>query len=207
MAVSFDASSIGNVISGTTNVSFSHTCAANATLLIVGCGERSVVSGVTYNGVAMTSATGAFNNGASNNSNIFYLLNPATGTNTVVVSHSSGATVAIAMSFIGAGSISGATTATGNSTTPSVTITSTTNSLVADWVNHNQGAILTATGTGQTRQQHLEQANAVAGSSTTGAASTTVSYSCVGANLWSIGAVSIDPIVNSERPSFLLNFI
>ena len=208
MAVTFDTSSMGTCGNVATDVTFSHTCAANATMLIVGCGERGIPSGVTYGGVAMTSATGAFGNGGSNNGDIYYLLNPPTGANNVVVSHSSGQITAIAMSFIGAGGISAATTATGSSTTPSITLASAATSIVVDWVNHNQGSILTATGSNQTRQQHNEQANAVAGSTTTGVASTTVSYSCVGSNAWSIGALSVDAAVaTTARPSFLLNFI
>lgn len=192
------AVTVGNITASSggvasTGVTFAHD--NNGDMLIVGAGERGTPSGVTYNGVAMT-ALGAFNNGVSNNGNMYYLSAPTSGSNNVVESHSIGYSTVGATSLIGASDTIGTYgTGSGTSTTPSKAISSAVTSIVVDHCIHNQGAILTATGTGQTRRYNLEQANAVAGSTTTGAATTTVSYSCVGSNVWSIGCVSVDQLV------------
>src|SRR4051812_6117328 len=86
---------------------------ASGTLLVVGVlatctsGATVTISGVTYNGVAMTavpSGTVSWSSGASKIT-FFYLLNPATGSNTVSItwSASSGAIDSIsgAISFTG----------------------------------------------------------------------------------------------------------
>ena len=192
MAVTYDnnTSGIGGVAS--TSVTFSHTVGATANMLVVGAGERGTPSGVTYNGTSMT-ALGAFNNGVNNNGNLYYLANPTTGANNVVESHSIGYSTVGATSLIGASTtIGNYNTATGNSTTPSVTVTSTTNSIVVDHVIHNQGNALTVTGTNQTSRYAYTQANAVAGSTMLGTASTVPAWTCTGSNVWSMGAVSVD---------------
>lgn len=199
--------SVGNISSSSggvasTSVTFSHN--NNGNMLIVGAGERGTPSGVTYNGVTMTGLA-AYGNTTTNNCRIYYLPNPASGANNVVESHSSGYSVVGATSIIGASPVIGAfASSTGNSTTPSVVVASAIGSIVVDHCNHNQGNVLTATGTGQTRRYRLEQGNAVAGSTTVGASTTTVSYSCTGANLWSIGAVSVNAGDDNNGAWFIL---
>ncbi len=96
MAVVFDAvgpSSAGTGVTGTSS-SWSHTCsAASNRLLIVGVAIGVVVDGgatttVTYNGVAMTSVVARVESGGAADGYVqmFYLLAPATGANTVLVS-------------------------------------------------------------------------------------------------------------------------
>lgn len=205
MAVNYNTttSSSGGVAS--TSVTFAHTVPVGG-VLVVGAGERSAPSGCTFNGIAMTSL-GTFNNGASNNGRMFWIGSQGDGVaHNVVESHAEGYSTVGASSATGTSTSSAPTlvTNTGSSTTPSVVVTSSADSLIIDHCIHNQGTILTATGTGQTRRYNLEQANAVAGSSTTGAASRTVSYSCVGSNSWSIGAVSLDPVAGGSGSLALL---
>lgn len=129
MAVAFDASSSGQFASGL-SVTVSHTCASGA-MLVVFVGYSFVafttVSGVTYNGVAMTSQ-GSVTNGSNQRLMVFTLTNPASGANNIVVSFNDNTSLAmgvIGVSVTGAGSIADYTAAgPTTSTTPSVTIPS-----------------------------------------------------------------------------------
>lgn len=191
-----------------TSVTFSHTNAGD--YLVVGAGERGTPSGCTYNGVPLTLGN-TFGNGSANNGKQYYMIAPPVGTYNIVESHSSGYSTVEAISLTNASQTAPATAGsnTGNSTATSGTIASVVGGLVVDHAIHNQGSILTATGTGQTRRAHLEQANAVAASTTTGAASVTVSYSNVGANDWSIGMLAIAPVaaVVTARPDSRMYFM
>ena len=79
-AIAFDAAATLNYGGGTT---FSHTCAAGATLLIVQtrCDAASVTA-VTYNAVAMTQIA-TVNNGGTYQ--LWYLVNPTSGANTIAI--------------------------------------------------------------------------------------------------------------------------
>lgn len=80
--------------SGITNPeTWSHTCSGSDRLLVVGINHfqnTSTISGVTYNGVSMTQlATFSPQDRGGSRFSFFYLVGPATGTNTVSVSFSS----------------------------------------------------------------------------------------------------------------------
>lgn len=92
MALAFDASSQGNQDSGT-SVTFSHTTAGSNRILVVFVrltGSGDTITGVTYNSVSMSSAGASV---LSNDSNrrlyAFYLINPASSTNDIVITASS----------------------------------------------------------------------------------------------------------------------
>ena len=90
MAIAHDASSSGNENPGT-SVTVAHTCTGSNLLLLVGVLTNDTtdkVTGVTYNGVAMTRL--ASYQAASTNffGFTYYLINPATGTNNIVASRS-----------------------------------------------------------------------------------------------------------------------
>lgn len=89
MAIAFDAQTNPSYASGTTHT-FAHTCTGSDRILFVLCWRRggSAVSGVTYNGVAMTSLGTEILAGTGSGSQyltMWYLANPATGANNVVV--------------------------------------------------------------------------------------------------------------------------
>ncbi len=75
-------------ISGTT-LTFNHTCTGSNLVLIVTGGMQlpgtTTITGVTYNGVAMTSMWGLKDSGGLGYNFGYILVNPATGTNSVVV--------------------------------------------------------------------------------------------------------------------------
>jgi hypothetical protein len=94
MAIAFNASAdLGNTGGGTSTLTTAYTCSSGSNrLLVVGViGDTTLdnVTGVTYNGVAMTLAvkqTTVFSNNRV--TYLFYLLNPASGSNNVVISAS-----------------------------------------------------------------------------------------------------------------------
>lgn len=88
MPLAFDASTGGQVSPGT-SLTYSHTCTGSDRILIVAVGvntETDVVTGVTYNTVAMTRDVYQTNAGGSIGAYLYRLVNPATGANDIVVS-------------------------------------------------------------------------------------------------------------------------
>lgn len=82
-----------------TSTTFSHTCTGSNGLLVVAVNmDGDKVTGITYNGVAMTFINKRTRT-TSNYVYLYYLLGPATGSNSVVISHSSGNSLAVAMSY------------------------------------------------------------------------------------------------------------
>src|SRR5262245_15152673 len=94
--IAFDAASTGQ-LRNTSSVSWSHTVGAGSNrLLVVGIGTEdnpgqgdSVVTGVTFNGVALTRVAGAQQQAASagseNITDLWFMLSPPVGTGTVAV--------------------------------------------------------------------------------------------------------------------------
>lgn len=85
MAIAFDAATKS---SGTgTSITYAHTCTgSNLILFVLAYGYPNPATGTTYNGVAMTRVTDQIMNAGGPYISVFYLINPATGSNNVVVS-------------------------------------------------------------------------------------------------------------------------
>jgi len=97
--IAFDAASNG------TGTTISHTCAAGASLIVV----RKItgtVTGITYAGVAMTLLRSQLSAGADKNTYVFYLANPTTGANNIVITESGSNPMAAAASYTGVGNVS-----------------------------------------------------------------------------------------------------
>lgn len=89
MAIAFDAAGGGVTTGGSvTSTSWSHTCASGATLYVFIYNDDITdrVTGVTYNGVAMTRKV--IVNAAQQTVYLYFLSNPATGANTLAVTSS-----------------------------------------------------------------------------------------------------------------------
>src|SRR3990167_1553579 len=84
MAIAFDAATNDQVQGGSSTLNFSHTCTGSNRFLVVACwwGSGANTITATYNSVSMT----AF--GTTDNLKFFYLINPASGANTLAVTHS-----------------------------------------------------------------------------------------------------------------------
>lgn len=195
MALAFDTTNNAGSLNNT-GATFSLTLAAGATMLVIGQGERVPPSATpSWNGSSVGVTLADNGTCASGNAYLYYLANPTTGTHNVITTNASGFNSPGAISFTGA-----STTVTnvnhvtngGSTTTPSGTCTSSATSLVVDYTNDNQGELLTATGTGQTKRWSTQVANSIAMSTTTGAASTTVSYSHAVANVFCMALMSVD---------------
>lgn len=121
MAILPDATASGQGAAGTT-ITFSHTCAVNAVLIVsVGAQDGVGVATVTYDGVAMTQVDDTNTNMRTTQ---FVLLTPNSGAHNVVVTKDNGTDYAASsISFTGAGGVSATNTANGNSASASGTIT------------------------------------------------------------------------------------
>jgi hypothetical protein len=211
MAVTIDAigpSAAGASVTGNTSLSWSHTCSGSNRLLVVGmavgAGLTTNTSTATYNGVAMTSAGKVY----SNNQNdgyvqLFYLVAPATGANTVIVTcdqphdMTGGST-----SFNGVDQttpVSGATTAFGTTTSATVNVTSRYGDMVVDAVC--SGTSITSSNQTLSWNKNLNGISGAGNSAQStagGALSITMSYN-VSADWWGIVGLNVRA-VNTNRP-------
>lgn len=107
MAIAYDTSTVG----GDGTVSYSHTCTGSNRFLIVTTGNRGLtISGVTYGGVSLTNLL----NNEGGRLSVWYLIDPASGSNTVVLQGASGGdnVNSIAVSYTGAYGIDSSNVAT-----------------------------------------------------------------------------------------------
>lgn len=206
MSVKRDAigpSSAGAAAAAATSLTFAHAIAADATnrLLTVGVAigrnPDSVTLGVTYNLVAMTSQAKVHtNNGTIGFVEMFSLKAPATGSNNVVITVTGG-TADIesgGVSFKGVDQttpVSNVTTAFGNSTAPTVTVTSALKSMVVDALAN--GSSITSS---SNMNQWIRNQNATTGggngaqSMEAGKASVVMTY-LVGSDFWGIIGMTV----------------
>lgn len=91
MAIAFDAVSTATNATDPTSLTWSHTCSGSDRILIVGTSTESdtgghtaqTVSGITYNGVALTKIRSDYI--TDNGTELWYLVAPSTGANNIVV--------------------------------------------------------------------------------------------------------------------------
>ncbi len=88
MAIAFDTKTAFTFSAASTNITYSHTVTGSNTILWVGVSilATATIGAVTYNGVAMTQFGGGSVGTVAIKDYLFYLINPATGANTVSVS-------------------------------------------------------------------------------------------------------------------------
>lgn len=86
MAIAFDTTTTSSLWSSVTSITFSHTCSGSDRMLFVATANNTGanISGVTYNGVAMTQIW-TINNAAPSKMYFWYLIAPATGANNITV--------------------------------------------------------------------------------------------------------------------------
>lgn len=168
----------------------------------------STLSGSAYNGVSLTAIpSGSAANGQYHIDGL-HLIAPATGTNNLVATFS-GSVYDVGMgsvSFTGADQttpLGTAVTATGTSTTPSVTVSSAAGEIVVDGLAIIHGSTLTVGGS-QTQQWNAIATGGFikyAGSTQNGAASTTNTWTNGNSQTWAQGAVPVKPVaVASSAP-------
>jgi uncharacterized repeat protein (TIGR01451 family) len=200
---------------GTVTVNFNHTTTAAANrLLIVGVSmnitsaSATAVSGVTYNGTALSFA-GAQNDAANTQRvEMWYLLNPVSGANSIVVS----VNIPVAQTV---GIVAGATTFTGvdqtvplgsfvstdgaNGANSQLNVPSVVNGMVLDTLAIGGNQNVTTISGPQVQQWNLATGGndppdvTATGSSRAGAPSVPLSEIFSGNSNWALGAVSINP--------------
>ena len=202
MGATFDAAASG-VGAGAGPFTYSHTCSGSNRVLFVKItyyDSMDTVSAVSYNGVAMTLIPGSDVANGQYHVEWYYLINPATGPNTVSVTMT-GSVYDIGIASISVTDAHQTTpygtpvTGTGTGTTPSVVVASGATELVLDGIAIVHSGTLTV-GAGQT-----QRANAICGSgfikhaasSETGAASTTMSWSNSSSQVWASSAFAVKP--------------
>lgn len=157
MAIAFDASSQGTAGNPVTSITWSHTCASGAVLVVqAGSGATNTISGVTYNGVAMTAVDSYTDTTNALKNTSWILLNPASGANNIVVSASLGLILGEGQSYTGASTTANPSTfahAVGlTAGLPSVSVTNTTGGALVGFGYKSNSA--TNGVTGGTERQH-----------------------------------------------------
>lgn len=160
MAIAVDAVSSATNISGTSQTT-AHTCTGSDLILFVGAWTRGTnTPTATYNGVSMTAIGPKVGPTVDGDyATLFYLINPSTGTNNIVVSLSSSNLIAtIGVSYTGAkqsgqpdaSNTYGPTTAT----TDNVSVTTVADNSWGIMVGRTTGSGSIAAGTGTTLRRN-----------------------------------------------------
>ena len=205
MAIAFDATS-NSGYQTTTPYSWSHTCTGSSRVLIVGVSMLSVagssVTGITYNGVALTKIRSDISAVGAVRTELWRLVNPASGSNTVEVTLSATLdSIAAAVSLTGVnqtnptGSHNGASATNVGAADATVSVSTTADgSWLIDAVATTDTAI--TVGAGQTQRSNVSGTLGSGGTSTEGpktpTGSVTMSWTDVGAAAtWTVSAVEI----------------
>ena len=155
----FDGASNGMSSAVTTTLTISHTVTSNANGLLTVCagsaGVAGFATGITYNGVALTKA-GEISINAQRFVGLWYLKLPATGTNNIVITYAAlnnnGVIGGGGVSFTAVDQttpVSNVATASGTSTSSSVTVTSPSGAMVNDCEWDQNGAVAPTSGATQ----------------------------------------------------------
>lgn len=156
-------------------------------------GDATTSAAVTYGVQAMTQLGSSFANG-SLHGEVWYLAAPTTGTANVSVVWTNGMSgkslVAIPWTDANqAAPLGTLQTATGNSTTPSVDVSSSSSEVVLDFLNSSLAGLATA-GAGQTLRYQLQDDMGAASSTEPGSATTTMSWTN-SSEQWLIAAMAV----------------
>lgn len=139
-AIALDASAnsgTGGATSPSTSLSWSHTTSGSNRLLVVAVSTGGTVSGVTYNGVAMTMGVSHTGSPYGGSDYLWYLANPASGANTITVTTTTSiATVGLSISYTGAAQsvpvdVTGSVASSGSVLSLSLNVTTTVDN---DWL-------------------------------------------------------------------------
>lgn len=154
------------------------------------------VSGITYNGDAMTKATSQSHTSSNIDTEIWYLVNPDTGSNTMQVTFSGLQCEAMGLAFTGVKQTSPldqTAGAEGTSSTPSVSITPTENNELVVGVLIHESSTASSVGSGETSIYDTDQGAWNTSASfvvQTTAGAQTVDWSNGTSDVWTVSAAS-----------------
>lgn len=203
MAVAYDAASNSGALTGVASTSWSHTCTGSDRALFVGTGNSSggggaLTTSITYGGVSMTELWDVNGQQGFIGNSGYVLAAPASGSNTVGVTWAATAdevaAQAISATGVNQGTPTGTvpTTATGTSSTASVTVTAAADDLVVD--NAYVASTAINVGAGQTQRNNVGNIgsfSSLAGSTEPGAASVTMTWTWTGGAEWATNGVAL----------------
>ncbi len=224
--IAFDAASSSQV-DNATQMTLSHTVGSNTNrVLVVAVSAKDTTvfplgMSMSYAGQAMTRIDKKnFISGTNYmGTELWYLLNPPAGTNTVSVSFNS----AMDGITMGAVSLTGVQqqapevkkTAVGTSATASATLTTLTNNAwVIDSLGIQSGAVITTVGSGQTQRYFQDNSNDIVGAASTKpvatAGSTTLQWNFASSKAWGVVAAAFAPasggaMLDQEKNIYLAN--
>lgn len=213
MAISINATSSASA-TNVNSLTFSHTVSGSDTILFVGISNNGnppiAISGVTYNGSAMTAVWNTKGTCFYVGSALFYIINPTTGTNNVVISwtSTSGYVSAGAVSMTGVHQtvpLGTGTTASGPFQTvgPATTTVSSATGEVVICCCGNLWASISTSETSQVEIEYYGSMESLGISTTAGAASVSPAWSGTGGyNEWHIGAVPVKPAAGGGSSVF-----
>jgi hypothetical protein len=220
MAIAIDASSNSGYQTAQSTYSWSHTCSGDHRILIVSVSMLSVagssVTGITYNSIALTKIRSDASVSGAVRTELWRLIAPATGANTVEVTLSAGLdSISAANSFTGVDQINPIDAQNGASATnvgaadATVSVTTVADGcVVVDSVGTDDTAI--TVGAGQTQRSNVTGTLGSGASSSEGpkspAGAVTMSWTDVGAAAtWTISVVSLAPVQNGSVVFFPWN--
>lgn len=187
---------------------WSHTCSGSNRVLKVDVmyyESGDTISALTYNGVSMTVIPSSTVSNGQYTVTSYSLVAPATGSNTVSLTFTGSVfeCSAGAISWTGADQstpLGTAVTATGSSTTPSVTASSASGEVVADALIIVHSGTLSVDGSQTQRWNAIGNAGFTkyAGSTEDGAASVPMSWSNSTSQDWAISAVPVKPVITAS---------
>lgn len=211
MAIAFDAASNAQYTAGSGGtLTWSHTCTGTNLVLWVSAtistGGNSTITGITYNGVAMTEVSGSPINSTSIETSGWILIAPATGTHNIVATINAfdNNFSCVAASYTGVHQTTATgtpATATGAVSTITVDVSSASGEVVVDGVGVNDPTWAWTAGAGQTaRTSYADPAGFDSSALSEEAGATTVTMSWTGTPaLWATIGVSLKPASASSH--------
>lgn len=210
MAIALDASTSG----GGDNLTFAHTCTGSNLILFVGGAadyQADRVTGITYGGVAMTQV----NKGQLDGDRwqyLYYLVNPPTGANNVVVSGPTGGFYKFsAISYTGASQTGVPDSSALNMPVPASTTYAISTTSIADncWavaiIRANSGGAKTAGANTTMRANNADTAFFDNNAAKTPAGSITLNVSCTNSN-WGGNVATFAPFVAASGPANMKSY-
>lgn len=208
MSIAFDTSVDGGLTSSGTSLTWAHTCSGLNRALIVGLfgsNAGDVITGVTYNSIAMT-RLGVAQVPGDRYCYLYGLLSPSLGTNNIIVSASTATAIGgQSCSYTG---VSAFETAVTNTTASASSITVTATTLVTNcWMVgtfKENAAVAPTAGTATTlRQNNADALGTMDSNASLVKGSNSIQAVVTGGNTppWAGIAVALEPLAAAQKPS------
>ena len=208
MAIALDVKSDGGIESVGTTLTWSHTCTGTNLILVVGATKTSNdITGITYNSVALTAGPNQAPTAGNEGAQLWFLVNPSTGANNIVITASTTRLTGVAVSYTGAKQ-TGQPDSSNTGSAASATSLSVSTTVVASncWLvmMTDTSAAGTSAGTGTTLREAASDGSDLWDSNgTVGTGAQALAINATSGNL--VGAImSIAPSADTSGKNFFL---